>query len=523
MVRSVQSKLFSKENRLIKIKQANKNDKATYVQLAEGMLVGYRRGKNKANWHGKISGKLIGDDSIKYKAIVLGLADDYVEADGHRVLSFSQAQAKLHQLKKDMCDRIYTSEQPSITFEQAADLYHADYLVRSVRPNAITLNYLQRSKLFEIPYRVANKLPNKILGKVRLNDITIEDLNSLKNAIANRQRHRPYSKKRNLSEPEKARMRKATANKLVTSIKAVLNFAFVNNRQTRLRSNKEFINFKSFPDTNKARVQWWDADECQRWLNHCNEPSLKMLFLGAISCGFRAGEQSLLRVKDVVLDGNTPHINIPAEICKSNKSRNVLIPEQYYDMYQTLVIGRNPDAFLFERLGGRNKRPNWFHNSYAAGFKKVTQAAGLPDMPWHCLRHSYASQLVNAGVMMKVVADQLGHSTTKYVELWYGHLNNQVILASINKLPVMHNITTDAAEVVRIRRLNKTSTGTKTAQPKSTRYHDRQQIWARPDNAEELLNYQSKEQFKVVEKARNRGETYRGSGWKHKQAAKEVG
>ena len=75
MVRSVQSKLFSKENRLIKIKQANKNDKATYVQLAEGMLVGYRRGKNKANWHGKISGKLIGDDSIKYKAIVLGLAD----------------------------------------------------------------------------------------------------------------------------------------------------------------------------------------------------------------------------------------------------------------------------------------------------------------------------------------------------------------------------------------------------------------------------------------------------------------
>ena len=147
MVRSVQAKLFSKENRLIKIKQANQNDKPTFVQLAEGLLVGYRRGKKKANWHGRISGKLIGDSSIKYKKIVLGIADDYAEADGHRVLTFAQAQSKLHQLKKDMCDRIYTSEQPSITFEQAADLYHADYLIRSVRPNAITLNYLQRSKL----------------------------------------------------------------------------------------------------------------------------------------------------------------------------------------------------------------------------------------------------------------------------------------------------------------------------------------------------------------------------------------
>jgi len=50
------------------------------------------------------------------------------------------------------------------------------------------------------------------------------------------------------------------------------------------------------------------------------------------------------------------------------------------------------------------------------------EAAGLPHIGFHQLRHTYASWLVNRGVAFKIVAEQLGHTSTRMVELHYGHL-----------------------------------------------------------------------------------------------------
>jgi len=63
---------------------------------------------------------------------------------------------------------------------------------------------------------------------------------------------------------------------------------------------------------------------------------------------------------------------------------------------------------------------------YKAQFKQATQRAGLPrEFVFHGLRHTYASQLVAAGVMLEIVARQLGHSNTTTVSRFYGQLTEQ--------------------------------------------------------------------------------------------------
>src|SRR4051812_45705875 len=44
-------------------------------------------------------------------------------------------------------------------------------------------------------------------------------------------------------------------------------------------------------------------------------------------------------------------------------------------------------------------------------FQELLAAAGLPRIPFHGLRHSAATMMLAAGTPLKVVSDQLGHST----------------------------------------------------------------------------------------------------------------
>ena len=54
--------------------------------------------------------------------------------------------------------------------------------------------------------------------------------------------------------------------------------------------------------------------------------------------------------------------------------------------------------------------------------KKICRKAGLPDIHVHSLRHTHASLLINSNVTARVIADRLGHSTTKTTLDTYSHV-----------------------------------------------------------------------------------------------------
>jgi hypothetical protein len=59
-------------------------------------------------------------------------------------------------------------------------------------------------------------------------------------------------------------------------------------------------------------------------------------------------------------------------------------------------------------------------------FRRAVAKASLPrGLVFHGLRHTYASELIRAGVQLDVVAKQLGHANSMTVSNTYGHLAEQ--------------------------------------------------------------------------------------------------
>lgn len=64
-----------------------------------------------------------------------------------------------------------------------------------------------------------------------------------------------------------------------------------------------------------------------------------------------------------------------------------------------------------------------------------TKRAGIKKhITWHCGRHSFGTQLLNNGANVKVVADLLGHSSLKYVEVYVRAVDEEKKKA-LNSLP----------------------------------------------------------------------------------------
>ena len=60
-----------------------------------------------------------------------------------------------------------------------------------------------------------------------------------------------------------------------------------------------------------------------------------------------------------------------------------------------------------------------------SAFKRHLQAAGLPDIRFHDLRHTHASLLIAAGVHPKAIQARLGHASITTTLNTYGHLMPQ--------------------------------------------------------------------------------------------------
>lgn len=214
---------------------------------------------------------------------------------------------------------------------------------------------------------------------------------------------------------ESLRKRKKTLNTLIGILRSSFRMAWENGE---IESDRAWRCLKRLPHADTPRNEFLTRPQCQRLLDACG-PGLRQLVFGALYTGCRVSELAQMRVRDV----GGHFFGIYVRPLKSYRGRYVHLPDEGMTFFLDLCDGKDEEAIVFAMDSGRQ-----WSGGHKHLFKAAVRKAGLPEtFVFHGLRHTYASQLVQAGTPLAIVAKQLGHMTTDTVSRTYGHLSCQSV------------------------------------------------------------------------------------------------
>lgn len=149
----------------------------------------------------------------------------------------------------------------------------------------------------------------------------------------------------------------------------------------------------------------------------------------AINTGCRKSELLKLAWRDV--DMTIPAIIITSANSKNGKRRIIPLNQQAQHAIKALFRMRNEtkleSPWVFTKRNGN--RLKCLDNA----FWRACKRAGIQDFRIHDLRHTFASDLVRAGVSLYVVKNLLGHSSIKQTER-YAHLATEALAQAVTVL-----------------------------------------------------------------------------------------
>lgn len=156
-------------------------------------------------------------------------------------------------------------------------------------------------------------------------------------------------------------------------------------------------------------------------------------YLVLAGTGVRPSEAAALRWKHLDLEGETtngvPVVHIRVTVkrggkhigqTKSGRDRVVELDPAVVEVLMALkaIVPHNPKNFVFTRPNGRLFSQAFRNNVWAV----ILGLAGLTRwLPVYCLRHTYASILINHDVSITFVSQQLGHYDDEVTRITYYH------------------------------------------------------------------------------------------------------
>lgn len=426
MARTKRSAQLDSRNRRLALEAGKEHSEP----LAAGCYLIYRRAEGGGAWWAR----WYDSDTKRKQRTVLGSADDYIDADGVRVLNWEQAQKKAGEWFRERGRLAHLkatgeviSDKPFTVADALADLQ--DDIKRRRRP-VVTAEGYSRTRI--IP----------ALGDLEVGKLTRKKLADWHLALSESPRWRTgrnTSKEiKEWSEPpteDQLRARQSTANRVLAILKRALNLAVENGRYSGATPWREV---KPFSGVTSARVRFLTHDEQVRLLNVC-PPDFRALVFAALHTGSRYAPLARLRVKDFNPQAGTLFIARDKGKGKDT-SRHIALAPDAVEWFNSQAAGKAPsDILLPHSSTKRTTRKDtadgtWLAHDQTPAMRQACLAAGLEPITFHELRHTYASGLVNAGVPLAYVAAQLGHANTRMVEIHYGHLCPTALSESIRKL-----------------------------------------------------------------------------------------
>ena len=333
---------------------------------------------------------------------MVGTADDlpHVPANGDDVLTYAQA-IKRASAWDPHADPNEPSELVTVADVCGAYLEWADEHRRSAQESRYTIN--------------AHILP--VLGEIAVADLTVDRLRRWHAALGKNPARMRSSKGKQqrfraaITEDAK-RARRASANRILTVLKAALNRAWGDG--VLKGSDDAWRRVKPFRGVERSRTRYLEIDEIRRLLHAIGEPGFRDLVAGAIYTGARYQELARLRVEDVQLDVGALMIRQS----KTDTPRSIFFNEEGRALFDVLTAGRSPADLVFTRGGSP-----WGRSDQQPHMQAASERARIePRITFHGLRHTYANHYLMNGGGLADLAKQLGHATTAMVERHYGHL-----------------------------------------------------------------------------------------------------
>ena len=358
--------------------------KPYFKAIAQGLHLGYRKGRTEGKW---VVRRYNGAQT--YITDTIATADDHVDADGTIILNFWQAQ-----------ERARTAG--------AALAYAGPYRVRDA-VEAYRRHLEGKATAYDGGIRFERHvLP--VLGEELCDKLTAAQIREWHRDLARSMPTIPNAARTrdvDLRDPEVARKRQVSANRVLTSLKAALNQAF---RDGKVTSDAEWRKVAPFRKVERARNNYLSLAEAKRLINAADE-DFRPLVRGALETGCRYGELCRLRVGDFNSDSGTIRIRMS----KSGDERHVILSAAGAAFFAQLTAGRAASAPMFGR--------EWGASHQVRRMVDLCKRARIePHVGFHQLRHTWASHAVMAGMPLAVVARNLGHVDSKMTEKHYGHL-----------------------------------------------------------------------------------------------------
>jgi integrase len=408
MARTAKDTKLDSRNARLKLEARGK---PYFRSIDPGLHLGYRR---LAGGAGTWTVRLYEGDQ-DYATERLGTADDSSDANGADILSFSQAQAKARQIRDQRSMGAAGIIGPYTVRQALTDYF--EFLRHEGRPEHLIDDAEQR----------ATSLIGAKLGDEEVATLTAEDFRKWRNNLVKAgartrsgkgpQRHRP------IKGDDGLRARQNSANRIWSTFRAALNHAFA---EGKVASDKEWRRVKPFKGVGGKRTDYLTVAEAKRLINAC-DPDFRFMVQAALLTGGRYGSLANLRVRD--FRGDT----VTLRTRKGNGTERAfpvsLTADEGVPFFERVCAGRDADELMFIRDDGEA----WGKNFQTEPMAEACKRAKIKPVGFNQLRHTWASLAVMAGTPLLVVAENLGHTSTRMVEEHYKHLAPSYVGDVINK------------------------------------------------------------------------------------------
>jgi integrase len=175
-------------------------------------------------------------------------------------------------------------------------------------------------------------------------------------------------------------------------------------------------------EENNKRLRYLSKEECHTLLSSC-DAHLRPIVIMAMNTGMRKGEILNLKWDNVDLKNGF----LLLDKTKNGGRREVPINHTLESALKNIVRRLDILYVFYNPVTGKP------YDNIKKSFNSALKRAGVVDFKFHDLRHTFASQLVMAGIDLTTVKELLGHKSL-VMTLRYAHLAPSHKVKAVNVL-----------------------------------------------------------------------------------------